>query len=237
MENLKGEQKMATVEIRKLVKEYGSGDITVQALRGVDLTIGKGEFTVLAGPSGSGKTTLLNLIGSLDIPTSGEVMIDGIDIAKMENRAQADFRREKLGFIFQSYNLVPVLTAFENVEFPLTLLKKYTKEERAEKVQKILNEVGLEKMSHRRPGELSGGQQQRVAIARALVKEPSVILADEPTANLDSVNGESILELMKNLNQQKNITFIFSSHDRMVIERARRVVRLRDGKIDADEVR
>ena len=237
MENLKGEQKMATVEIRKLVKEYGSGDITVQALRGVDLTIGKGEFTVLAGPSGSGKTTLLNLIGSLDIPTSGEVMIDGIDIAKMENRAQADFRREKLGFIFQSYNPVPVLTAFENVEFPLTLLKKYTKEERAEKVQKILNEVGLEKMSHRRPGELSGGQQQRVAIARALVKEPSVILADEPTANLDSVNGESILELMKNLNQQKNITFIFSSHDRMVIERARRVVRLRDGKIDADEVR
>ena len=237
MENLKGEQKMATVEIRKLVKEYGSGDITVQALRGVDLTIGKGEFTVLAGPSGSGKTTLLNLIGSLDIPTSGEVMIDGIDIAKMENRAQADFRREKLGFIFQSYNLVPVLTAFENVEFPLTLLKKYTKEERAEKVQKILNEVGLEKMSHRRPGELSGGQQQRVAIARALVKEPSVILADEPTANLDSVNGESILELMKNLNQQKNITFIFSSHDRMVIERARRVVRLRDGKIDADEAR
>lgn len=228
---------MATVEIKKLVKEYGSGDITVQALRGVDLTIGKGEFTVLAGPSGSGKTTLLNLIGSLDVPTSGEVLIDGIDIAKMENRAQADFRREKLGFIFQSYNLIPVLTAFENVEFPLTLLKKFTKEERAEKVRKILNEVGLEKMAHRRPSELSGGQQQRVAIARALVKEPSVILADEPTANLDSVNGESILELMKALNQQKNITFIFSSHDRMVIERARRVVRLRDGRIDADEVR
>ncbi len=226
---------MATVVIQDLTKEYGSGLVTVRALDNINLTVEKGEFTVLAGPSGSGKTTLLNMIGCLDSPTKGQVLVDGIDIATIDNRCQADFRRERLGFIFQSYNLVPVLTVFENVEFPLTLLKRYSKEERNEKVRKLLTEVGLESLVYRRPGELSGGQQQRVAIARALIKEPSVVLADEPTANLDSVNGESILDLMKELNQRKQVTFIFSSHDRMVIERARRVVRLKDGRIDGDE--
>jgi putative ABC transport system ATP-binding protein len=225
------------VEIKNLTKEYGSGEVSVKALDGINLAVAKGEFTVLAGPSGSGKTTLLNLIGCLDQPTAGEILIEGINIGVIDHRAQADFRRERLGFIFQSYNLVPVLSAFENVEFPLTLLKRFTKEERVEKVTRILAEVGLEKMAGRRPGELSGGQQQRVAIARALVKEPAVILADEPTANLDSVNGESILELMKELNRRKQITFIFSSHDRMVIERARRVIRLKDGHIDGEENR
>ncbi len=228
---------MAMVEIKNLIKEYGSGEVSVKALDGINLAVAKGEFTVLAGPSGSGKTTLLNLIGCLDQPTTGEILIEGINIGVIDHRAQADFRRERLGFIFQSYNLVPVLSAFENVEFPLTLLKRFTKEERVEKVNKILAEVGLDKMAGRRPGELSGGQQQRVAIARALVKEPAVILADEPTANLDSVNGESILELMKELNRRKQITFIFSSHDRMVIERARRVIRLKDGRIDGEENR
>lgn len=228
---------MAMVEVRKVIKEYGNGAVTVLALSGIDTEIEQGEFTVLAGPSGSGKTTLLNLIGSLDGPTSGEILVEGRDIGKITSREQADFRRERLGFIFQSYNLIPVLTAFENVEFPLTLLKRYGKEEREEKVNKLLAEVGLEKLAHRRPGELSGGQQQRVAIARALIKEPAVVLADEPTANLDSVTGEGILDLMKELNQRKKITFIFSSHDKMVIDRARRVIRLRDGKIEGEERR
>jgi putative ABC transport system ATP-binding protein len=228
---------MATVVVKNLIKEYGSGLVAVKALDDINLTVEKGEFTVLAGPSGSGKTTLLNMIGCLDTPTSGQVLVDEIDIGKIDNREQADFRRERLGFIFQSYNLIPVLTAFENVEFPLTLLRKFGKEERIEKVEKLLAEVGLEALAHRRPGELSGGQQQRIAIARALIKEPSVVLADEPTANLDSVNGESILDLMKELNQRNQITFIFSSHDRMVIERARRVIRLKDGRVDGDERR
>ncbi len=228
---------MAAVLIQDLTKEYGTGLVAVKALDNINLAVEKGEFTVLAGPSGSGKTTLLNMIGSLDTPTSGQVLVHEIDIAKIDNRRQADFRRERLGFIFQSYNLIPVLTVFENVEFPLTLLKRFSKDERDEKVHRILAEVGLESLAHRRPGELSGGQQQRVAIARALVKEPAVVLADEPTANLDSVNGEAILDLMKELNQRKKITFIFSSHDRMVIERARRVVRLKDGRIEGDEKR
>lgn len=228
---------MAMVEIRNLHKEYGSGEVAVPALTDINLQIDKGEFTVLAGPSGSGKTTLLNLIGCLDDPTRGAVLVEGKDIGRISGAAQADFRRERLGFIFQSYNLIPVLTVFENVEFPLTLLKKFTKEERAAKVRKILAEVGLEKLAQRRPSELSGGQQQRVAIARALVKEPAVVLADEPTANLDSVTGEGILDLMKELNRRNQITFIFSSHDKMVIERAKRVVRLRDGKIEGDERR
>ncbi|HEX3047685.1 MAG TPA: ABC transporter ATP-binding protein [Bacillota bacterium] len=224
------------VEIRNLVKEYGTGVVTVKALNQINLEIAKGEFTVLAGPSGSGKTTLLNLIGCLDQPTSGEVFVNGVDIGKISGRDQADFRRERLGFIFQSYNLIPVLTAYENVEFPLTLLRKGSKEQHQEIVNRILAEVGLEQMGHRRPGELSGGQQQRVAIARALVKEPAVVLADEPSANLDSVTGEAILDLMRELNQKKQITFIFSSHDKMVIDRAKRVIRLRDGRIEADEV-
>ncbi|MCL6591703.1 MAG: ABC transporter ATP-binding protein [Firmicutes bacterium] len=228
---------MAMVEVKNLVKEYGTGDVTVTALNQINLAVEKGEFTVLAGPSGSGKTTLLNLIGCLDQPTSGAVSVNGVDLGKISRREQADFRREQLGFIFQSYNLIPVLTAYENVEFPLTLLKKGSKKEHREIVNRMLVEVGLGQMGHRRPGELSGGQQQRVAIARALVKEPAVVLADEPSANLDSVTGEAILDLMRELNQKKQITFIFSSHDKMVIDRAKRVIRLRDGRIESDEIR
>lgn len=228
---------MNVVEIKKATKEYGSGQVKVTALDNIELSIAKGEFTVLAGPSGSGKTTLLNLIGCLDQPTSGEILVNGIDIAKMNSKEQSDFRRKELGFIFQAYNLIPVLSAFENTEFPLALLKKYSKKEKIERVNKILEEVGLMQMANRRPSELSGGQQQRVAIARALVKEPAVILADEPTANLDSKTGESVMELMKELNRKKNITFIFSSHDKMVIEQAKRVIWLRDGRIDSIENR
>ncbi len=222
---------MALVEMKKVTKEYGSGQVKVTALNNIELTIEKGEFTVLAGPSGSGKTTLLNLLGCLDKPSSGEVIVNGMDIVKMNRKAQSDFRREQLGFIFQSYNLIPVLTAYENIGFSLSLLRKLKKKEQSVRVNKILDEVGLLQLAKRRPSELSGGQQQRVAIARALVKEPAVVLADEPTANLDSATGESILDLMKDLNSQKKITFIFSSHDKMVIERAKRVIWLRDGKI------
>jgi putative ABC transport system ATP-binding protein len=228
---------LAKVEVRQVCKDYGQDQVKVAALQNVNLQIGQGEFTVLAGPSGSGKTTLLNLMGCLDQPTSGEIVIDGVNIGNMDNKAQADFRREKLGFIFQSYNLIPVLTAFENVEFPLTLVKKYAKAEQAERVNQILTEVGLAGLAHRRPAQLSGGQQQRVAIARALIKEPAVILADEPTANLDSATGESILNIMKELNQKQQVTFIFSSHDRMVIEYAKRVIHLRDGKVESEESR
>lgn len=228
---------MANIALKQVSKDYGAEQVKVAALRNINLNINKGEFTVLAGPSGSGKTTLLNLIGCLDQPSSGEVLIDGVNIARLESNSQADFRRDKLGFIFQAYNLIPVLTVFENTEFPLTLVNKYTKAERRERVNRILAEVGLEKLANRRPAELSGGQQQRVAIARALVKEPAVILADEPTANLDSVTGEAILNLMRELNQKKKVTFVFSSHDHKVIEQAKRVVWLRDGMIEHEENR
>jgi putative ABC transport system ATP-binding protein len=223
------------VNLKKLNKQYGKGTGLVKALNDVDLIIEKGEFTVFAGPSGSGKTTLLNLVGCLDRASGGEVLVNGVNIARINSKVQAEFRREHIGFIFQSYNLVPVLTVFENVEFPLTLLKKGTKEERRKKVMRILSEVGLKGLENRRPGELSGGQQQRVAIARALVKEPAVVLADEPTANLDSATGQSIMNLMKELNEHKGITFIFSSHDQMVIKMAKRVVQIHDGRIEKDE--
>lgn len=228
---------MELVELKKATKEYGTGEVKVAALNSIDLVVEKGEFTVLAGPSGSGKTTLLNLIGCLDQPTLGEVLVNGVNIAQMNKKEQADFRRKQLGFIFQSYNLIPVLSAFENIEFPLSLLKKYNKLEKEACVIQMLEEVGLKQHANRRPTELSGGQQQRVAIARALVKDPAVILADEPTANLDSSTGESIMDLMKSLNEKKNITFIFSSHDKMVIERAKRVIWLRDGQIENIENR
>lgn len=229
-----GLNKVEMVELKQVTREYGNGEGAVLAVNGVDLVIKTGEFTVLAGPSGSGKSTVLNLIGCLDQPSQGEVLVNGVNIGIKTGREQADFRREKLGFIFQSYNLIPVLTVYENVEFPLTLLKQYPRPEQDQKVKKILAEVGLERMANRRSTQLSGGQQQRVAIARALVKEPVVVLADEPTANLDSATGEGILDLMAELNRKKNITFIFSSHDRMVIERAKRVIKLKDGRIEDD---
>lgn len=225
---------MNMVELRNLKKVYKNGIIEVPALQDINITIKKGEFVVFAGPSGSGKTTLLNIVGAMDKATSGEVIVNDINIEKFNRNEASNFRRDKLGFIFQSYNLIPVLTVYENVEFALDLLGQHNKEEKRAKVEGILKELGILELKNRRPNEISGGQQQRVAIARALVKDPALILADEPTANLDSKTGEAILDLMKKLNEEKNITFIFSSHDAKIIEIAKRVIRLRDGKLEVE---
>ncbi len=204
----------------------------VHALNGVSAIIEKGEFTAIAGPSGSGKTTLLNLIGALDSITSGDIFVDGLSLAGMNKKQKTLLRREKIGFIFQSYNLIPVLTAQENVELGLQLLNSFSKEEVKEKSWAILKEVGLDGMQDRLPSQLSGGQQQRISIARALVKEPAVILADEPTANLDSKNSAMIIDLMKELNEKHSITCIFSTHDQLVMQNVRRIIRLKDGMLD-----
>jgi len=225
---------MSTVSVRGLVRHYQQGDVTVKALDGVDLDIGKGEFTTLMGPSGSGKTTLLNQIGGLDQPDAGTISIGGVEISKLSSGQLADVRLRKLGFVFQSYNLVPVLSAYENAEFVL-LLQGMPAKERRERVMQTLKDVGLEGMEHRRPGELSGGQQQRVAVARAIAGRPALVLADEPTANLDSHTSESLIELMKQLNQEHGITFLFSTHDPMVMDAAHRVIHMRDGTIEEDE--
>jgi putative ABC transport system ATP-binding protein len=228
---------MPLIEARDLTREYSHGRMTVPALRGVDLDIEAGEFTAVAGPSGSGKTTLLNLIGCLDRPTRGRLVIDGDDVAGYKPSELASLRREKIGFVFQTYNLVPVLTAYENVELPLVLLGRHTRVEIRDRVMSMLSEVGLAGFENRRPMDLSGGQQQRVAIARALVKQPSLVLADEPTANLDSENSQAILALMKTMNQTRGATYLFSSHDPLVIGYARRLVQMRDGSIVLDERR
>lgn len=206
--------------------------VEVHALDGVTADIEKGEFTAIAGPSGSGKTTLLNLIGCLDSITEGHIFLDGSDIAVMNAKEKTLLRREKIGFVFQSYNLIPVLTAQENVEMALSLLNRFSKEEVRERSWAMLKEVGLDGMQDRLPSRLSGGQQQRISIARALVKEPAVVLADEPTANLDSKNSRMILDLMKELNQKHNITCIFSTHDQLVMQSVKRIIRIRDGKIE-----
>ncbi len=219
-----------------LVKDYDEGKVVVHALRGVDLEIEKGEFTAIAGPSGSGKSTLLNLIGCLDKPTSGKILIDSVDMSTYSKKELAHIRRKSIGFVFQSFNLIPILTAFENVSFPLALLG-INDSEIKKQVNGILADVGLSGMEDRYPNELSGGQQQRVAVARALIKEPAIILADEPTANLDSATGAEILDLMKELNEEKEATFIFSTHDPAVMERAKRVINLHDGQISSDERR
>ena len=228
---------MPIVETQDLTKDYMHGRMTVPALRGVNLSIEAGEFTAIVGPSGSGKTTLLNLIGCLDRPTDGQILVDGKDISGYSLTELADLRREKLGFIFQAYNLIPVLTTYENVELPLLLLGAKSNGEIKDKVISVLAEVGLAGLETRRPMDLSGGQQQRVAIARALVKEPKLILADEPTANLDSENSEAILSLMQELNEKMGTTFVFSTHDPLVMRFARRLVKMRDGKIVEDERR
>lgn len=222
---------MALLQLRNVTKTYRQGAVEVHALQGIDLDIEKGEFTAIAGPSGSGKTTLLNLIGCLDSPSTGTIRLAGENLSRLNRNQLADLRREKIGFIFQSYNLIPVLSAKENVEFALALLDKPPADDH---VMDLLAEVGLQGMEHRRPGELSGGQQQRVAIARALVKHPDLVLADEPTANLDSETGRAVLELMQSINRKRGTTFIFSTHDTMVMDYSRRLVRLQDGKIDSD---
>ncbi len=226
----------AIVELKNLRKTYQQGEVQVHAVDNVSLSIIRGDFAVLCGPSGSGKTSILNLIGGLDEATSGEVWLEGIDLASLDNAQLAEIRKNRIGFVFQSYNLIPVMTAYENAAFVLDL-QGVDKLERHDRVMKTLADVGLAGLEHRRPDEMSGGQQQRVAIARAIVTHPAIVLADEPTANVDSHTAEALLDLMQNLNQQHGITFLFSSHDQHVIDRARRVIRMQDGQIVDDECR
>ena len=219
------------VSIVNVTKDYHLDKVVVPALRGVDLRVAPGDFISIAGPSGSGKTTLLNLIGCVDVATSGTVTINGHDTASLSDRQLTSLRLDTLGFIFQSFNLVPVLSVFQNVEFPLLLQRRLGAEARAKRVDSLLAKVGLDKHALHRPSELSGGQRQRVAIARALVTQPKIVLADEPTANLDSKTGDAIIDLMKEMNKSEGTTFIFSTHDAKVMAHADRVVRLADGKI------
>ncbi|NLY31021.1 MAG: ABC transporter ATP-binding protein [Firmicutes bacterium] len=228
---------MALLELKGVTKIYQQGKIEVPALRGIDLTVEAGEFTTIFGPSGSGKTTLLNLIGCLDKPTAGTLMFDGRELSEIDKKGLAKIRRENIGFIFQSYNLIPVLTAYENVEFAIRLLNRYDKRELRDRVMNMLSAVGLGGLENRKPNELSGGQKQRVAIARALVKEPKLVLADEPTANLDSKTSEEVLEIMVKMNKELGTTFIFSTHDPRVMEYAARLVEIRDGLISLDRRR
>ncbi len=228
--------KMTIVECRKVNKTYHQGQVNVHALRDIDLFISKGDFVAVAGPSGSGKTTLLNLIGGLDSMDSGSIVLDGNAFDRMSQSQLATLRLHKVGFVFQSYNLIPVLSAAENVEFVMLLQGIPAKERRA-RAKAILDDVGLSEKYSRRPSELSGGQQQRVAVARAIVSNPSIVLADEPTANLDSKTGEDLLTMMQHMNQEKKVTFIFSTHDKMVMDYARRLVLIRDGGIVDDQVK
>lgn len=226
---------MAIIETEHLKKVYNETKFPVKAVDDVNLKIEKGEFTAIVGPSGSGKTTLLNIIGGLDHPTSGKVILAGKDITNMKESQLIDFRLHNIGFVFQAYNLVPVLTAKENISFVM-LLQKKSKAERDKRAEELLKEVGLEERMDNRPSELSGGQQQRVAVARALASRPAFILADEPTANLDSTSAAKLLDIMARLNKEESMTFIFSTHDSRVIERAHRVITLEDGKIISDVV-
>ncbi len=222
---------MNPIELINVKKEYDLGKVKVPALKNVTLKIEAGEFTVIAGPSGSGKTTILNLIGCVDTASSGDVFIGGKKTSDLSDTGLTDLRLNTLGFIFQSFNLIPVLNVFDNVEFPLLLKNKFTNKERKEKVLHFIEKVGLQDHLNHRPGELSGGQRQRVAIARALVTSPQIVLADEPTANLDSKTGQTIIDLMKHINQSEKTTFLFSTHDHSIMSQARRVVRLLDGQI------
>jgi len=222
------------IETQKLSRYYGKGNVEVRALDHVDLQIERGEFTAIVGPSGSGKSTLLQQIGGLDRPTSGKVLLDGTAISSMSGRQLSDFRRDHIGFIFQAYNLIPVLTARENVEY-IMLLQNRARKERRQRGQAILEQVGLKGLEGRRPAQLSGGQQQRVAVARALASSPNIILADEPTANLDSATGSGLVDMMKEFNEELGMTFVFSTHDPKIMTRARRLIRLEDGKISEDK--
>jgi len=218
------------IKINNLTKIYQEDAEVVKALDGVNLTFDKGEFTAIVGPSGSGKTTLLNMIGGLDTPTSGTITVDGIEVTKLSSNDLINFRRDYVGFVFQAYNLIPVLTAKENVTFVMDLQGVPTKQSTARAIE-LLNSVGLGDRVDARPGKLSGGQQQRVAVARALASKPKFILADEPTANLDGKSAETLLDIMEKLNEEENITFIFSTHDQRVMQKARRIITLEDGKI------
>jgi putative ABC transport system ATP-binding protein len=226
---------MATVCIQEITKNYDLGKTVVHALRGVDLAIDKGEFITIAGPSGSGKSTLLNLIGCLDAPSGGSVWINDTETSGMSERALDRLRRETIGFIFQSFNLIPVLNVYENIELPLLIRPDVSARERRVRVRYFMEEVGLSNQAAQKPGELSGGQRQRVAVARALVTKPSIVLADEPTANLDSQTGIEIIDLMHEINRREKTTFIFSTHDQKIIERSQRVVYLEDGRVAGEK--
>lgn len=224
------------VELKDATRIYQQGGVEVAALRGLSLQIQSGEFAALSGPSGSGKTTTLNLIGALDAPTNGQVFLEGQDLGTLNRRELSHLRRDRIGFVFQSYNLIPVLTAYENAELVVSV-QGMAADERRDKVMSLLKDVGLDGLENRRPNELSGGQQQRVAIARALASNPAVILADEPTANVDSETAIHLLDLMQALNQSHEATFIFSTHDERVIDRAKRVIRMVDGQMVNDELK
>lgn len=227
---------MNIVECIDIKKTYEQGQVEVQALRGISLSIKKGGFVAVAGPSGSGKTTVLNIIGGLDSADSGRVMVDGNVLDEMNRSQLANLRLHNIGFVFQAYNLIPVLSALENVEYVM-LLQGVPVADRRQRAKTILDDVGLEDKYNRRPAELSGGQQQRVAVARAIVSNPSIVLADEPTANLDSKSGQDLLELMQEMNEKKKVTFIFSTHDHMVMDYARRLVKIRDGRVVDDQIK
>ena len=224
------------VQIKNLVKTYHQGTVDVHAVNNITLDILKGDFAALCGPSGSGKTTILNMIGGLDEPTSGEIILENRKLSELNRSELSVMRRDRIGFVFQAYNLIPVMTAYENAEFVLKL-QGTPEHECHDKVMAVLNEVGLSGLEHRRPDEMSGGQQQRVAIARAIVTRPAIVLADEPTANVDSTTAESLLDLMQRLNQDDDITFLFSTHDPGVMARAKRLIRLRDGHLEKDEIK
>lgn len=224
---------MSVIKTQNLTKTYNESKIPVKALQGVDLEINEGEFTAIVGPSGSGKSTLLNIIGGLDNPTEGSIEVDGKDITAMGENELIDFRLNNIGFVFQSYNLIPVLTAQENVEF-IMLLQKVPKAEMRQRSEQLMEKVGLKDRLKNRPNELSGGQQQRVAVARALASRPKFILADEPTANLDSASTANLLDMMARMNKEEKATFVFSTHDQRVIDKARRIITLEDGKIVSD---
>ncbi len=225
---------MNIIEIRGLTKDYPLGKTIVHALRGIDLSIAKGDLVSVMGPSGSGKTTLLNVIGCIDLATAGSVKIGDRELTALDDKQVTDLRLHRLGFIFQTFNLIPVLTSTENVEFPLLLQKRLDRKEIRRRAEKLLDDVGLSEYRRNRPSELSGGQRQRVAIARALVTHPDIVLADEPTANLDSATGASILEIMKEMNAREQTTFLFSTHDKNVLKYARTVVNIKDGLIDGN---
>lgn len=224
------------VQLKSVSKIYQQGKIEVKAVDHLSLDIQTGDFAALCGPSGSGKTSVLNLVGGLDVPTEGEIWVDQINLATLSARVLSNVRKNRIGFVFQAYNLIPVMTAYENAEFVLNL-QGVDEAECRDRVMSILKDVGLEGLEKRRPDEMSGGQQQRVAIARAIVTQPAIILADEPTANVDSHTAESLLDLMQKLNQEKGTTFLFSTHDQHVMDRAQRLIRLRDGQLEEDEVR
>lgn len=224
---------MNVIETNNLVKTYHQGDLEVRALNDVSIHFKQGEFTAIVGPSGSGKTTFLNAIGGLDTPTTGTVMINDTDITQLKSNQLIDFRLKNIGFVFQAYNLIPVLTAKENVEF-IMLMQGASSSKRGTRAKELLESVGLSEQINRRPGQLSGGQQQRVAVARALASKPQFVLADEPTANLDSTSTTNLLDIMHRLNKEENMTFIFSTHDQRVIDRAKRVITLEDGKVLSD---